>query len=345
MKALMKKADGYDNMELLDIPEPKATGDLVKIKVEYAGICGSDLHAFHGTYSSTVTPVVLGHEFSGYVTEIGPKVTKVKVGDRVTSETTFATCGTCIPCKEKDYNLCSNRKGLGTQVNGAFAEYVLSREESVHIIPGGVSLLSAALSEPLACGVHASMEKTTIEKGDVCVVFGPGAIGLLLSQVAKAKGAYVILAGVSKDADRFEIATKIGIDMVVDQQKQDIVAIVGELTNNKGADKIFECSGAVAALNKGLEIAKKKADVVQMGVFSKHFNEINTEAILQKEIRYIGSRSQKPTSWQKTIQLLESGIVKPEEIVSLVVDLDHWREGFDKSLKAEVVKAVIKCSQ
>lgn len=344
MRALMKKKDGYDNMELVDLPEPEATGNLVKIKIEYAGICGSDLHAFHGTYSSTVTPVVLGHELSGYVTAVGPEVTKVQVGDRVTTETTFSTCGICEPCKEKDYNLCSHRKGLGTQVDGGFAEYVLSREESVHKIPDNVSLLSAALSEPLACGVHASMEKTNVEKGDICVVFGPGAIGLLLSQVVKARGAYVILAGVTKDADRFEIAKNIGIDMVVDQQTEDIVAVINRLTNGRGADKIFECSGAVAALNKGLEIARKKADVIQMGVFPKHFNEINTEAILQKEIRYIGSRSQKPSSWEKTMKLLESGIVKPDEIVSLIVDLDNWREGFDKSLKAQVVKAVIKCS-
>ena len=158
MKAVVKTETGFDHMQYTDIPEPKATGDLVKIKIAYSGICGTDLHAFKGTYASTKPPVVLGHEFSGVVTEIGPDVKNVKVGDRVTSETTFKTCGVCPMCKSKDYNLCGNRQGIGTQINGSMAEYLVSREESVHVLPDNVSLLSAALTEPLACGVHAKSE-------------------------------------------------------------------------------------------------------------------------------------------------------------------------------------------
>ena len=154
MKAVVKTATGYDNMVYQDIPEPEATGDLVKIKIAYSGICGTDLHAFKGTYASTKPPVVLGHEFSGIVTAVGPDVKHVKVGDRVTSETTFATCGHCTSCATKDYNLCSNRKGLGTQINGSMAQYVVSREESVHILPEHVSLLSASLTEPLRPRQH-----------------------------------------------------------------------------------------------------------------------------------------------------------------------------------------------
>jgi L-iditol 2-dehydrogenase len=159
MKAVMKHEVGYDNMSLVDIPEPKAIDDLVKIKVAYTGICGSDIHTFKGEYSNPTLPVVLGHEFSGVVVEVGKDVKNVKVGDRVTSQTTFEICGECDYCKEKDYNLCSYRKGLGTQVNGSFAEYVISREKSVHVLPKEISLKAAALSEPLACCVHAALEK------------------------------------------------------------------------------------------------------------------------------------------------------------------------------------------
>ena len=151
MKAVVKTDSGMDHMEYMDIPTPEATGDLVQIKIAYSGICGTDLHAFKGTYASTKPPVVLGHEFSGVVTAVGPEVRRVKVGDRVTSETTFQTCGACPMCKSKDYNLCGNRRGIGTQVNGSMAEYLVSREESVHVLPDNVSLLSAALTEPLAC--------------------------------------------------------------------------------------------------------------------------------------------------------------------------------------------------
>ena len=138
MKAVVKEAPGNDNMVYKEIEEPKATGDLVKIKIAYSGVCGTDLHAFKGTYGSTKPPVVLGHEFSGIVTEIGPDVKNIKIGDRVTSETTFKTCGHCASCLEKDYNLCGNRQGIGTQINGSMAEYLVSREESVHKLPDNV---------------------------------------------------------------------------------------------------------------------------------------------------------------------------------------------------------------
>ena len=105
MKAVVKTEAGYDHMQYMDIPEPEAMGDLVKIKLAYSGICGTDLHAFKGTYASTKPPVVLGHEFSGIVTAVGPDVKNIKVGDRVTSETTYKTCGTCPMCASKDYNL------------------------------------------------------------------------------------------------------------------------------------------------------------------------------------------------------------------------------------------------
>ncbi len=345
MKVVMKTAKGYDCMEIMDIPEPEAERDLVKIKIAYSGICGTDLHAFKGTYASTRTPVVLGHEFSGIVTAVGSEVKRIKVGDRVTSETTFGTCGTCIYCKSKDYNLCSGRKGIGTQQNGSMAQYVVSREESIHVIPGNVSLLSAALTEPLACGVHAAIEKGGVRAGEVICVFGAGAIGLMVSQVAKAKGCKVILAGVSSDGERFEVGKNIGVDRTVDQMEENLNQIAGEMTNGVGVDRIFECSGAVVALNKGLEILKKKGRAVQMGVFPKEKEEIATDLILHKEIEYIGSRSQKPSSWKKSIELLAAGTVVPEMIVTKIVSLDNWREGFETSMRGEGVKAVIECNK
>lgn len=345
MKAVMKMENGYDHMEYVEIPEVEASGDLVKIKIAYSGVCGTDLHAFKGTYGSTKPPVVLGHEFSGIVTAVGSEVKNIKVGDRVTSETTYTTCGTCIYCQSKDYNLCSNRIGLGTQQNGSMAEYVLSREESVHVLPDKVSLLSASLTEPLACSVHASIEKGEIQSGEVVCVFGAGAIGLLLAQVAKAKGAIVILAGIASDVERFEVGEKIGVDRTVDQTKEDLEAVVKEMTNSVGVDKVFECSGAVPALNVGLRIVKKKGKVIQMGVFPKEKAEIATDLILHKEIEYIGSRSQKPSSWKKSIELLAGGIVIPEMIVTKIVSLEDWREGFEVSIRGEGVKAVICCNE
>ncbi|MBL4930468.1 alcohol dehydrogenase catalytic domain-containing protein [Clostridium paridis] len=342
MKALTKTKPGYDNMELLDIEEPKAEKNLVKIKVEYSGICGSDLHSFKGEYGNIKTPVVLGHEFAGVVVEVGEDVSSVKVGDRVTSETTFETCGTCDFCKSKDYNLCSSRKGIGTQVNGSFAEYVISREESVHVLPDNVTSLSAALTEPLACCVHAALEKTTVVKEDVVLVFGPGPIGLLLSQVAKSQGAYVIIAGVTKDKERLNLATKLGIDRAVDLQQEDLEQIVMEKTNNYGVNKVFDCSGVIHAVNQGLKLVKKKGDFVQVGIFAKTLNEMNQELIIQREIRYIGCRSQKPSSWEISLDLLKNKKVDTETLVTKIVDLDNWRDGIDAAMQGNEIKVVIR---
>lgn len=341
MKAVVKTDNGYDNMLYMDVNEPDAVADLVKIKIAYSGICGTDLHAFKGEYSSTKPPVILGHEFSGIVTEIGPDVKNIKVGDRVTSETTYTTCGECSMCRSKDYNLCGNRQGIGTQINGSMAEYVVSREESVHVLPENVSLLSAALTEPLACGVHAVIEKGDVKPGEVCVVFGAGAIGQMVAQVAKGCGAIVIMAGLSNDKERFEIAKSCGIDVTVDQMTENLKEIVMSMTNNEGADKCFECSGAVIAANTALELCRRKGTVVQMGVFSKPKAEICTDYILHKEIAYIGSRSQKPSSWVTSLQLLAEEKVNPEKTVKDMVTLENWREGFEKMLRGEGAKGVI----
>ena len=341
MKAVVKTEVGFDHMEYMDIPEPEVTGDLVKIKIAYSGICGTDLHAFKGTYPSTKPPVVLGHEFSGIVTEVGPDVKNIKVGDRVTSETTYKTCGVCPMCLSKDYNLCGNRQGIGTQINGSMAEYLVNREESIHVLPDNVSLLDASLTEPLACGVHAVIEKGQVQAGDVCVVFGVGAIGQMVAQVAKGLGATVIVAGLNHDKNRFELAKDAGIDRCVDQTQEDIKEIVMSMTNNVGADKCFECSGAVPALNKALEVVRRKGTVVQMGVFEHSHESIWTDLILHREIVYVGSRSQKPSSWKKALELMESGKVHPGKIIGQLVSLENWREGFDNMIKGEITKGVI----
>lgn len=344
MRALVKKSNGYDNMEIMNLEEVVATRDLVKIKVAYAGICGTDLHSFKGEYASIKPPITLGHEFSGIVVAIGEDVKNIKVGDRVSSETTFETCGKCVHCKRKDYNLCSKRKGLGTQINGGFAEYVLSREESLHIIPENVSLLSASISEPLACCVHAAHEVTEVKEGDLVVVFGPGAMGLLTALTAKAYGARVVLAGITKDEIRFELAKKIGIEYIVDQLKENVDEIILDMSDGVGADIVFECSGSPVAIKKSFDIVKKTGEIVQLGLFANPLIEIDSAKQFNKEIVYKGSRTQKPSAWRETMRLLEKKLPPIEQIITLVLDLENWREGFEKSINAEEVKVVLRCN-
>ncbi|KZL89883.1 zinc-binding dehydrogenase [Clostridium magnum] len=342
MKALVKTGKGYGNMELLDIKEPTINDDQVKIKVEYSGICGSDIHSYKGEYNNLRPPLVLGHEFSGIVTEIGKNVTGIQVGDRVTSETTFEICGKCHYCKTGDYNLCSTRKGIGTQIDGSFAEYVVARKESVHVLPKNVDLLSAALTEPLACCTHPAIEKTNIEVGEYVLIFGPGPIGLLLAQVARAKGAYIILAGTAKDVERMKLGKELGIERTINIQEENIEEVIKELTNGYGVDKVFDCSGSIHAVNSGLNLLKKKGTLVQVGIFAKSVNELDQEKIIQKELIYVGSRSQKPTSWDLALYLLDTGKVNAKALVSKVYNLEDWQEAFDKVMSGEEIKVVIK---
>lgn len=342
MKAVMKVEPGYDKMLLKTIPELEVQKNQVKIKVAYTGICGTDIHTFTGQYKNSQTPVVLGHEFSGIVVEVGEDVTKIKVGDKVTSETTFVTCGECDYCLEKDYNLCAHRKGIGTQINGSFAEYVISREESVHVLPDAVDLKAAALTEPLACCVHSALEKTVVKKEDKVLIFGPGPIGLLQAQVVKAQGAFVILAGITKDQKRLELAKSLGIDVTVDIQKESLEEIVLTYTKGYGVDKLFECSGAVQALNQGLPLVKKKGTFVQVGIFSEKLNLLDQESIIQREITYIGTRSQKPSSWHIALKLLEEKKINTDKMITKIVPLDYWRQGFEAVLSGNEIKVLIQ---
>ena len=163
----------------------------------------------------------------------------------------------------------------------------------------------------------------------------------MVAQVAKSQGATVIVAGLTHDAERFEIARSAGADRCVDQMTEDLKAIVMEMTGGVGADKCFECSGAVPAANKALEIVRRKGTVVQMGVFPESHEKIWTDLILHKEIVYVGSRSQKPSSWVKSLELLAAGTVVPEKIVTSLDPLEKWRDGFEKMIRGEGAKGVI----
>lgn len=342
MKAVVKTEPGYDKMEFRDVEIPKATDDKVLIEVAYTGICGSDIHTFKGEYKNPATPVTLGHEFSGTVAEVGEDVTKVKVGDRVTSETTFTTCGHCRYCQSKDYNLCSNRKGIGTQQNGSMAKYVLSREESVHVLPENVSLKSASMTEPLACTTHPLMEIAPVEDGDTVLIVGPGPIGLLAAQVAKAAGATVIMSGITQDQHRLDLGLELGVDYVIDSQKDDLAEFVFSKTDGYGADKVYECSGSAYATNEALKVTAKKGYFVQVGMFPTETIDLDVNTIQQHEIRYIGCRSQKPSSWDKAIDLLESGKVDAEALVTKVYPLDQWREAFEAVMSGEEIKVLLE---
>jgi L-iditol 2-dehydrogenase len=339
MLALVKTASGHGNLEVLEKEEPTVGKDQVKILVKYAGICGSDLHTYEGTYKVNI-PVTLGHEFAGEVVEIGENVREVKVGDRVTSETTFYICGECRYCKSKDYNLCSARKGLGSQQDGGFAKYVVARKESIHILPENVDYLSASITEALACAYHA-VGKCRIQKNNVVVVLGPGPIGLLVAQVVKTYGAKVVIAGLTKDRRRLDKAKELGIEAAVDILTENTKEIVDVLTDGYGADIVFECTGAPPSVNLGLDILAKKGNYVQVGMFPMAEISVDFEKIIQKELQVIGSRTQKPIDWDSSLALINNGSVNTKALVSHQFNITEWDQAYDAIKSGAAIKAVI----
>ncbi|RSL34050.1 sorbitol dehydrogenase [Salibacterium salarium] len=336
MKALVKEKEGYGHLHVREVLEPSPDDDQVKIKVKFAGVCGSDIHAYEGHYKVR-TPVILGHEFSGEVVEIGKNVTECKVGDRVTSETTFSICGVCKYCQSGDYNLCNHRIGLGSKQDGGYTNYLIAKKESVHVLPENVDFETASLTEPLACAFHA-VEKAQIKAGDIVVVLGPGPIGLLTAQTVKAKGATVIITGLSHDKVRLNKAKELGIDEVIDIEETNISDVVSQYTDEYGVDILFECTGAEPAANMGLDLLKKKGQYVQVGIFPKSHIELNVSAIIQKEIQFTGSRSQKSSDWKPSLMLMNERNVNAKALITHQFDISQWDEAYDAIKSGEGIK-------
>src|SRR5699024_6210751 len=339
MKELVKTALGFGNLEIQDKPEPTPGKDQVKIEVKYAGICGSDIHTYEGHYK-VAAPVTLGHEFSGEIVEVGEGVTDFKPGDRVTSETTFYICGECEYCQAGDYNLCNHRKGLVTQQDGGFTKYLIVRKDSLHHLPENVDYKSAAMTESLAC-THHGVAKTDIHDGDLVIVIGPGPIGLFTAQVAKSRGAKVMITGLTNDQVRLDKADELGIDYVVNTQEQDVKELVNSLTDGYGADVVFECSGAVPAAKQGLDLLRKKGQYAQVGIFADSEVSFDMEKVVQKEIRVVGSRSQKPADWEPSLELMNNGSVNAKAMVTHEFDITQWGEGYKAIKDGEAIKVLL----
>ncbi|WP_068673473.1 zinc-binding dehydrogenase [Oceanobacillus sp. Castelsardo] len=325
MKALVKKGPGEENIGLEQLDKPSAGESEVLVKVHATGICGTDVHILKDEYPANY-PVALGHEYSGYIEEVGSKITNFKKGDRVVSHTAAVTCGNCYYCKHGLLMLCEERKSIGSGVNGAFAEYVVVPAELTYKIPENISMDEAALSEPLACIVRSVIERATVKAGDSVIVSGPGTIGLLTQQVVQASGGNVTVVGTSQDRARLELAKELGaMDIIVvddEREQEKLQSIMGTF------DVAFECSGVAPSADNCLHLLKKTGLYVQVGLFGKKIL-FDHDLALMKEINITNSYASEPTSWVRALQLLESEKVNVKPLISNKLPLEEWEKGFD----------------
>jgi len=341
LKGLVKYARGDGYTRLQEVEQTHPAPDEAVIAVKAAGVCGSDLHIYHDEMKTPLeVPVVIGHEFSGEIIEVGSAVEDFKIGDRVTAVPNIWTCGKCRYCGSGYINLCSTRRVLGYSSNGAFAENCTVPVRCLYKLPENVDFLAGALTEPLACCTNGVIEQTGISAGDFVVITGPGAIGLLTLQLAKAEGGIVAICGVSGDEERLQLAKELGADYTIRVDKAAATEMIKEFTDGYGADVVLECSGAAAGAALALDIVMKRGKYTQMGLFG-HPIEIDFELIAYKELQVTGFVSQKRSSWERAIKLMECGKISTKPLVSHQLPLDDWKRAFEMFEQRAGVKLIL----
>lgn len=337
MKAVRKLAPGAGNVDCVDVPEPTCLREHVVLRVAAAGICGTDLHIYDGEYP-TRPPVTMGHEVVGTVFEIGSDVQGWQLGDRVTTETYFSVCGSCRYCRAGRPNLCPDRRSIGAAVDGGFAPLVLVPARNLHRLPDNVSLAAGALTEPLACCVHA-IQQTTVGVGDRVLVSGPGPIGLLCAQLVNAAGAFVVVAGTDADRVRLNAATELGAHAALNVQlhPETLREVVDRYTDGLGFDVAFECAGASGSVANCLAALRKGGRYVQVGLFGKPVA-VDFDAVCLKELTVSGTFAQVPDAWETAIRLMASGKIKMDSLISEVVPLREWARAFERLRQKTALK-------
>ena len=344
MKAIVKYAKEPKKMEIREVPEPKPGKKQVKVAVDTAGICGSDLHIYYEHIDVPMQyPVIIGHEYSGTITELGEGVNNLKVGDHVISETTFSSCGECRYCRYGEDNLCPDRRIIGYSENGAFADYIVVPARRVHKLPNSIDLEKAPIIEPLAVGYHSVIETANIKLNDLVLIAGPGPIGLISGLIAKCAGARVVIFGKKVDTNRLALAKEIGLDCAINSDEKDQMDYLHDVIQSENIDVFLECSGSETAVNLGLKLLRRKGKYIQIALFQKPIN-IDMKHIIFKEIKLLGAFGHNWLTWEKAINIFDTqdNKYKFSSIVSEVLPLINWQDAFEKLKTRESIKILLK---
>jgi len=342
MRALVKEAAGRGRVVVRDWPTPVPGDGEVLVRVLAAAVCASDVHLWRDEFPCA-PPVVLGHEFCGRIEELGPNVTGLGRGDLVVSENNPSACGRCRVCAAGFPNLCPQKKAIGFKSDGCFAEYVKLPAALLHVLPAGVPPVAAALSEPLAVAVHAVEDRCGIEPGDTVVVLGPGAIGLLAAQVARAEGAgRVIVAGTDRDErQRLACARQFGFE-TCNVQREEPEETVQRLTGGLGADVVVEAAGAAPAIACGIRLLRRAGRLVVLGITGQDHVMVDWDQMVSKGLRVEFSFSSRPRNWQKAMEYLAAGTVATLPLVTARAALADWRSVFDAMERQETIRTVFE---
>jgi 2-desacetyl-2-hydroxyethyl bacteriochlorophyllide A dehydrogenase len=336
---------GPNDIRYEQVPDPIPGPGQILVRVHAAGICGTDLELHsheHPVYKSGkgALPLILGHEWSGEVVEVGRGVTRFKPSDRVTCENPIG-CGACEACLSGHENVCPNRMEFGIQGrDGAFAEYTLSDEGKTHSIRR-LGFDEAALLEPATVAVRA-VRRAEIKPGDRVAVLGSGCIGLLVVQAARAAGADLLLAADIAEPKR-ELARRLGANLSIDPSARSLPDACRELTGGSGFNAVIECSGSMKSLADAFRLAAIAGRVVIVGVYGGASVPILPDALVSGEITVRGTVGGQDC-WDEAIRLVSEGVIKTSPLISHILPLSDVREAFELagSGNPDLTKIVMK---
>ncbi len=337
---------GPNRMELEEVAVPQISKEDLLIRVKACAICGTDLRIYTGQKTKGVrTPSVLGHEIAGQVEDIGENVQGFKKGDRVAIAPVLP-CGNCRYCKNNQENACLNRKGLGYQYNGGFAEYLKLPGEylskgNLFIIPEGISYQEACLAEPLGC-VYNGSERSRIKINDTVVIIGAGPIGLMHLLLSKAKGSTTIIVSEPLPARR-QMAKKSGANLVVNPAEEDLVKTVLEYTDGKRADVVILSIGITSLIDPALRLLKKGGILNLFAGFPKESEAVISPNIIHyDEVWVTGATACTRSQYEKSLDLISRRKIDLKPLISHTYPLAKIEEAFATVANGAGIKVIIK---
>ncbi len=342
MKALLLQE--YKKLAVVDLPEPSIGENELLVKVRACGICGSDIHGFDGSSGRRIPPLVMGHEAAGTVQALGGAVTGFSVGDRVTFDSTVS-CGKCRFCRAGSINLCENRQVLGVSCGefrrqGAFAQYVAVPQNIVYKIPDSLPFEHAAMIEAVSIAVHAT-NRTPRHLGGSVVVVGAGMIGLLCIQTLKLAG-YAKVIAVDLEDQKLALAERLGATHTINAKTRDPVSAVMEITDGLGADASMEVVGAKAPVSTCFQVVRRGGSVTLVGNLTP-IVDLPLQTVVTRELSVYGSCASNGEIPQ-CIELLSSGAIQVEPLITATTDLEKTPEWFDRLYAGEkgAMKVIVR---
>ena len=307
-----------------DAETPAARAGQVLLRIRRIGVCGSDVHVYHGTHAFTGYPVVQGHEFSASVQAVGEGVHSIVVGDNATAMPQIC-CGQCACCLRGDYHICRDLKVMGFQSPGVAQELFAIDAEKVLALPESLSLDQGALVEPVAVAVHAAGRAGNLD-GKNAVVFGAGPIGNLVAQVARCRGANVLIGEISPR--RLEVARECGLGQIFDAAVEQVGEAGRRVFGEAGFDLAFECAGVEATVSAALEHVNKGGTVVQVALYAQS-PRAPISLLPEHEKCLIGSMMYKREDYERAIELIASQQVVTGPLISRHFDFDDYPSAYE----------------